>query len=86
MKKQLCVASLILIMAFNAQASTIQENTGTGTSTTLTLDRPWYTSITVMLDENLPNSLSFIKDIWSSIVDYLFIDNSEESNPQVIGG
>jgi len=76
---------LILIMVGQASASTINQNSGTQASASVTLDRPWYTSIQVYLDENLNGFFQFIPNTWSWIIDALFIHEDQEENAQVIG-
>ena len=85
MRKQLIATIIILMLIGQAASSTINQNTGTQASASITLDRPWYTSIQVYLDENLNGFLQFIPDTWSWIVDALFIHEDQEENAQVIG-
>jgi len=83
-KKVLAVIILSLLMTGTVQSATIDENSGAQASAQVTVDRPWYTSITVFLDESLPDSLTFIKDFWSWMVDSFFIDDGQQQDAQVI--
>jgi len=83
-KQLLTVIVLSLLMTGTVQSATIDENSGAQASAQVTVDRPWYTSITVFLDESLPDSLIFIKDFWSWMVDSFFIDDGQQQDAQVI--
>lgn len=80
------IVLLTLLLTSAVQGSTITENTGTSADATANVDRPWYTSIHVFLDNIFNGFLQFIPDTWSSIAETLFMSEQEEENPQVIGG